>query len=439
MDIFLLISSILILTVCLAILIKLSNKIDIATGNMDGIELQITLEKKLDQARALQSESLERQLELSGQTQLRLSQLISEEMQKLSAMQQQIALRQSESQSGQLRAQGEHFGEIKTQNLQTLAQIQQFIQVKLNEGLEQIGKTNQQNFQLLSQTNHEKLSQIQQQVESKMDEQLKKNLESFAEVQKNLVQMQESAGKMVDSTKSIDKLNTIFARTSAKSFGDFGERYLEQFLHDNLMPTTWSRQYLLPAGAGMIDFCITFGENKIGIDCKFPVTKFSDFLDADDTTRDAMRRELHSAIKKMVDEISEKYAKTKHFSYVMMYVPADGIYQEIVNSDVLTRYLATRKITPTSPNTLLPQLLIVDDYNRKLFINENAEQIQKGLKKIARNVESFQNEFRKLGDKLRQAQGNYDDAYKNLDGLRGEVLKLESESEMEQREVQNLV
>jgi len=438
MDIFLLISSILILTVCLAILIKLSNKKDIATGNMDGLELQITLEKKLDQARALQSESLERQLELSGQTQLRLSQLISEEMQKLSAMQQQIALRQSESQSGQLRAQGEHFGEIKTQNLQTLAQIQESIQAKLNAELEQIGKTNQLNFQLLSQTNQEKLAQIQQQVESKMDEQLKKNLESFAEVQKNLVHMQDAAGKMVDSTKSIDKLNTIFARTSAKSFGTFGEQYLEQFLSDNLVPNMWSKQYQVPGTSGIIDFCIVFGEHKIGIDSKFPMTKFSDLLDADESAKDTARKELHIAVKKMADEVAV-YEKTKHFSYVMMYLPSDGIHQEIVGSDSLLRYLSSRNITVTSPNTLLPLLIIAKDYNQKLFINENAEQIQKGLKKIARNVESFQNEFRKLGDKLRQAQGNYDDAYKNLDGLRGEVLKLESESEMEQREVQNLV
>ncbi len=45
---------------------------------------------------------------------------------------------------------------------------------------------------------------------------------------------------------------------------------------------------------------------------------------------------------------------------------------------------------------------------------------------MRKNVEAFREEFRKLGDKLRQAQANYDLADRSLLNVQNEVLKLEN-------------
>jgi DNA anti-recombination protein RmuC len=48
-----------------------------------------------------------------------------------------------------------------------------------------------------------------------------------------------------------------------------------------------------------------------------------------------------------------------------------------------------------------------------------------GLENIKKNVATFQDEFRKLGDKIKQAQQNYDKAGENLLGVERTVNQLE--------------
>lgn len=323
-----------------------------------------------------------------------------------------------------------HLEKIVQQNRESLDKIQARIDEKLSLGMQNISQINTQNFELLNKTNQQKLSEIQAQVEFKMDEQFRKNLESFSVVQENLVKMQNSASQMIESSKSIDKLNNIFARTSSKSFGDFGERYLENILKDTLLPNTWEKQYNVPKTSNNIDFCVKMGEGKIGIDCKFPMTKYNDFLEASLEEKEYFQKALHTSLQEMVDSVHEKYVTPNYFSYTMMYLPSDNLYQEATNSEKFIKHCAKKKVVLTSPNNILPQLLIVNDYNRKIFINENAEQIQSGLKKIAKNISVFQDEFRKLGDKLRTAQNNYESASKSLDNINGEMLQLETKSDV---------
>jgi len=111
------------------------------------------------------------------------------------------------------------------------------------------------------------------------------------------------------------------------------------------------------------------------------------------------------------------------------------MYNEVVNDPEIMEAIHRTKVTPVSPTTIFPIILLVNAYEFKLKVNENAEMIIQGLQKVSKNVDSFREEFRKLGDKIRQAQQNYDVADKNLVGLQTNILKLESAEAQQEQEL----
>jgi DNA anti-recombination protein RmuC len=73
-------------------------------------------------------------------------------------------------------------------------------------------------------------------------------------------------------------------------------------------------------------------------------------------------------------------------------------------------------------------------YQQQKFVNDHAVDMMKGLKQIHINILAFQDEFRKLGDKLRQAQTNYDSADRSLSVVSKEIRMLETTTELESSE-----
>jgi DNA recombination protein RmuC len=308
---------------------------------------------------------------------------------------------------------------------QDLQNIQLSIQDRLTKSVQSLLETNNKNFELLRKTNEDKLSQINNDVQKRLNENFQENLKSIQQVMQNLGHIQSSAQKMIESTKSIDKLNTIFSRTSSKSFGDFGERYLESLLREHLATGSWDRQVRLGAGLEIIDFTIQIDGKLIGIDAKFPLTRYTDYLEASPENKNSTKRELLNAIKKMGDEISQKYLQTNLLDTLLLYLPSDSLYNEIVNDEVTVTYLQKRKVSLASPSTVYPLIMLIVSYQFKQKVNENAEMIISGLHQVRRNIEGFKEEFRKLGDKIRQAQQNYDSADRNLLGVEKNILMLE--------------
>ena len=77
-------------------------------------------------------------------------------------------------------------------------------------------------------------------------------------------------------------------------------------------------------------------------------------------------------------------------------------------------------------------LQLIDTYEYKTRISENADIIINGLQVVKKNIDSFRVEFTKLGDKLRLAQDNYNKADDSLRIVQKEVLKLEQNEKLEE-------
>jgi DNA recombination protein RmuC len=317
------------------------------------------------------------------------------------------------------------FLDIKLMNQQALSELQKNIQESLSKAISDLTQLNTQSFGNLQKANQEKLDQINNDVQKKLEINFAQHLKSFEEVSKNVGQVQTLAQSMIQSTTSIDKLNSIFSRTSSKSFGDFGESYLESLLNQYLTPDTWAKQFQISGSAEKIDFMIRMDNQEIGIDSKFPLTRYNDFLHAETENKTKAKQEFLIACVKMADDISKKYSK-HGFAHLFMYLPSDGIYNEIISNNSVLKKMQELGVTPISPVTIFPILMNVKVYNYRQMINQNAEQIVNGLSKVGKNILAFQEEFRKLGDKLRQAQANYDIADRSLVGVHKEISMLET-------------
>ena len=319
---------------------------------------------------------------------------------------------------------------LKEQNQQSLVNILNQIRDQLSKSVSELNQRNKENFELLSSANQERLRQLELEISKRLDENLAQNLRSFENVTKNLSQIETRAQQMLESTKAIDRLNSIFDRTSVKAFGNFGESYLETLLAQHLAPTSWQKQVKLTNTDYLLDFVITIGDldtsKKIGIDCKFPLTKYQDFIESDLTNKKAKFTEFLQTVKKMAIDISQKYALHQTVDLMIIFFPSEGIYNEVVNHDETLKFLQTNKIQPASPSTIFALIMLLKSQQYKLHINQNAQLIIDGLKVVRKNVEAFREEFRKLGDKLRQAQANYDLADRSLLNVQNEVLKLEN-------------
>jgi DNA anti-recombination protein RmuC len=128
----------------------------------------------------------------------------------------------------------------------------------------------------------------------------------------------------------------------------------------------------------------------------------------------------------MAKDISNKYLEVDFVNVLFLYLPSDSMYNEVVNNTDVVNALQKLKVTPVSPATIFPLILIISQYQFKMQVTESADNIIQGLSHIRKNIDSFKDEFRKLGDKIRQAQDNYDKADKSLMGVEKNIYLLEN-------------
>ena len=322
------------------------------------------------------------------------------------------------------------FQDLKSLNQQSLIELQRQIQESISKAIGDLSLLTSQNFENLRVANQEKLDQINQQVQNRLELSFDQHKKSFEDVTKNIGQVQTLAQRMIDSTTSIDKLNNVFGRTSSKSFGDFGERYLESLLRENLNSSSWSSQVQVPNSADKIDFVVNTQGKRIGIDSKFPLTKYQDYLDCESINSQQAHKNFLDSVKKMADDIAKKYSKVGFVDYLFLYLPSDSMYTLVADNEATVAYLQKNGITPISPITIFPMILGIKTYQYHDDINQNAEIIIKGLKVIDKNIGSFQDEFRKLGDKLRIAQNNYESADRSLYLISKEIKSLDGKQDI---------
>jgi DNA recombination protein RmuC len=286
----------------------------------------------------------------------------------------------------------------------TLDSLEQ-IQKNNQEEIKRINETTKSSFDLITDANSKKLTQIQEDIERRMNDNLNQNLRSFEEVSVKLGAINKSAENMISSTASIDRLNDIFGKGSVKFYGTFSEEYLQNLLEMHVNGL-WSRQVQITGSLDKIDFCITFGDIKVGIDSKFPLDTYERYNNETNLElKPGLKKAYLRKVKEMGTEMSKKYGRA--FDHLLIYLPSDAMYNEVASDRETLDSLNNLKVVPISPTTILTVIYAISIMRSKLLINEHASLIQANISKIEKGMYSFKEEYRKLGEKLGQAQQNY--------------------------------
>ena len=104
-------------------------------------------------------------------------------------------------------------------------------------------------------------------------------------------------------------------------------------------------QYKFPNGE-VVDAIVKVGNFVIPIDAKFSLDNYNKMIESDDKAEvETLERNFKTDIKKRIDETA-KYIRPrdKTTDYAYMFIPADGLYQDLLNSRVGTLQINSRDL-----------------------------------------------------------------------------------------------
>ncbi len=282
------------------------------------------------------------------------------------------------------------------------------------------------NQQLAQITNHVNthLGQVTQQLQKSTGD-LNTRLDNAArvvqDVSKGLGSLGEATKKVFEVGKDIASLQEILR--SPKLRGGLGELFLGDLLAQIFPPAHYSLQYRFRSGEA-VDAVIRLGRNLVPVDAKFPLENFKRVIEtATEEERKVAKRKFISDVKKHVDAIAGKYILPDEgtFDFALMYIPAENVYYELIIRDEamdtdkgLLTYSFAKRVIPVSPNSFYAYLQTILLGLKGLHVEEQAQEILKGLARLSGDFEKFRADFELVGKHLTNTKARYDEADKRL-------------------------
>lgn len=192
---------------------------------------------------------------------------------------------------------------------------------------------------------------------------------------------------------------------SPKMRGNFGEEMLENMLGQILPKNSFRIQYRFKNGE-TVDACIFIGETILPIDSKFSMENFRLYKEAQtEESAENLKKAFLKDVKKRVDEICKKYILPQEgtFDFALMYVPSEGIYQEVIEAGDIIEYCRSKAVIPVSPNTMYIYLRNIMLSLRGQEINKKAQEILKMISGIKTESDKFAKNLDVLGTHLKNA------------------------------------
>jgi len=216
-------------------------------------------------------------------------------------------------------------------------------------------------------------------------ENLNKQLQDSKQDQKNMeVRFSETINKLTKELEKIKGTNEqvlTFANQmktlekilgNQKQRGILGEIQLENLLANVLPPELFQMQYSFNNGEA-VDAVIKVGDFIIPIDAKFSLDNYNKMIESDEIDTDKLNdleKKFKNDIKNRIDETA-KYIRPNEgtVDYAYMFIPADGLYQDLLNNKVgslkinqrdLVSYAYQKKVMIVSPMSLFPMLQVTN-------------------------------------------------------------------------------
>jgi DNA recombination protein RmuC len=231
---------------------------------------------------------------------------------------------------------------------------------------------------------------------------------------------------------------------SPKMRGNFGEEMLENMLGQILPKDSFHIQHRFKNGE-TVDAIIKVSDKILSIDSKFSLENFRLYKEAkDEESADLLKKAFLKDVKKRVDEICKKYILPQEntFDFALMYVPSEGIYQEVTEDDDIIAYCRGKAVIPVSPNTMYIYLRNIMLSLRGQEINKKAQEILKMISGIKTESDKFGKNLEVLGTHIKNAGNTMGTVVNDFVRLRGNIqnaANLELQAEEVVKEQKKLI
>ncbi len=323
-------------------------------------------------------------------------------------------------------------------------------QSKSNEFLVQLNDSLRKEIQEIRKEVSENSEKARKEIESKLKD-INKEINTFQENSKEDMQKQfASSNKVIkDVTSELEKIKGTneqvlgFANqmktlekilSNQKQRGILGEIQLENLLSNVLPPELFNMEYHFNNGEA-VDAIVKVGDYIIPIDAKFSLDNYNKMIEsADKSEIESLQKVFKDDIKKRIDETSKYIRPTERTTdYAYMFIPADGLYQDLLNSRVgtlkinskdLVSYAYTKKVMIVSPMSLFPMLQITVKALHNLKVEKSIEDILKNINKLSNHLNSYKDAHTSLGKTIRTAVNHYNRSSSEFKKIDKDVLKI---------------
>ena len=221
--------------------------------------------------------------------------------------------------------------------------------------------------------------------------------------------------------------------SNQKQRGILGEIQLENLLSNVLPPELFQMEYHFNNGEA-VDAIVRVGDFIIPIDAKFSLDNYNRMIESEDKSEiEILEKSFKDDIKKRIDETS-KYIRTseKTTDYAYMFIPADGLYQDLLNSRVgslkinskdLVSYAYTKKVMIVSPMSLFPMLQITVKALHNMKVERSIDDIMKNIEKLSNHLNSYKESHDKLGKTIGTVVNHYNNSSKEFNKIDKDITK----------------
>ena len=262
---------------------------------------------------------------------------------------------------------------------------------------------------------NKEISDFQISSKSTMQKQFADSNKIIKDVTNELAKIKGTNEQVLSFANQMKSLEKILG--NQKQRGIFGEIQLENLLSNVLPPEIFQMQYSFNNG-DMVDAIIKVNDNIIPIDAKFSLDNYNRMIESNDENEiKLLEKKFKEDIKSRIDETA-KYIKPqeKTLDYAFMFIPADGLYQDLLNSRVgslkinsneLVSYAYLKKVMIVSPMSLFPMLQITMKALNNLKFEKEIDTVIKNVRNLSNHLASYQLYHDKLGNTLKTVVNHY--------------------------------
>ncbi len=311
------------------------------------------------------------------------------------------------------------------------SRMSQEIQNVRKEITETTGKSREEVQDRLDKINKELLD-FQKSTNVTMQNQFESSKKVISDITEKLTEIGGTNKQVLGFAQQMKSLEHILK--NPKQRGVLGEYFLESLLNNVLAPGQYKMQYQFESGE-LVDAVVFFNKKIIPIDSKFSLEKYNLMVETDDPVqRESYEREFKADVKRRIDETS-KYIRPSEGTtdFAFMFVPAEGIYYNLLiynvgtmqlNTQDLIEYAFKKHVIIVSPTSFYAYLETVLQGLKALKIEESVKEIIKRVGILSKHLQVFEDYMGKLGKNINLTVSSYNNASKELKKVDKDVVKI---------------